>query len=195
MEEFTVHKRRNLKAHKWTRRILSLHPKLGVAAITDRGRSDDRFHECMRVSSVLIWPQYNKKHVKENFSSMEAMLTVRVKGIPAKIGVREKPSPTGPVRVYRYTMKGPEAEKHTWMLRFNNYEDFEKAMKLVQSMQTAEENYPVVRYAEAQRLEEGCESVTDEVEMEGLLSRPIIHGNLKDDLVPIRAQWQQIRPK
>ncbi|AYU81459.1 hypothetical protein LdCL_310033300 [Leishmania donovani] len=194
MEEFNVQKQSSLKADKWTRRVLSLHPKLGIAAITDRGRPEDRFHECMRVSSMQIWPQYNKKHVKESFSSMEVMLTVRMKGIPAKVGVREKQSATGPVKIYRYTMKGPEAEKHTWMLRFNNYEDFEKAVNLVQSMQTVENN-SLVRYGETHRPEEGCKGVTDEVEVEEFLPRPVMYGNVEDELAPIRAQWQQARPK
>lgn len=195
MEEFPVQKQSSLKADKWTGCVLSLHAKLGIAAITDRGRPGDRFHACMRVSRVQVWPQYNKKHVKESFSSTEVMLTVRMKGIPAKIGVREKQSATGPVKIYRYTIKGHKAEKYTWMLRFNNYEDFEKAMHLVQSMQTAGENYSVVRYGETQRLEEGCEGVTGELETEEFLPHPVVYGNLKDVLAPIRAQWQQTRSK
>ncbi|KAG5497068.1 hypothetical protein GH5_01597 [Leishmania sp. Ghana 2012 LV757] len=195
MEEFDVYKRGTLKASKWTKRVLSLYPHLGIAAITRHNRPQDRFYRCMRVSSVHIWPQYNQKHVTENFDSMAVKLTVRVKGIPAKIRVREAHSATGPVKVYRYTMKGPEAVKHTWMLRFRSYEEFEGAMRLFQAMKVSDQLSSVATSAETRRPAQGGEETTAEDEIDALLQRSIIPGDLNQGLEPIRAHWQQTRLK
>ncbi|KAG5497080.1 hypothetical protein GH5_01609 [Leishmania sp. Ghana 2012 LV757] len=195
MEEFDVYKRGTLKASKWTKRVLSLHSHLGIAAITRHNSPQDRFYRCMRVSSVHIWPQYNQKHVKENFDSMEVKLTVRVKGIPAKIRVREARSATGPVKVYHYTMKGPEAVKHTWMLRFRSYEEFEEAMRLFQAMKVSDQHSSLATSAETRRPVQGGEETTAEDEIDALLQRSMIPGDLNQGLEPIRAHWQQTRLK
>ncbi|KAG5472142.1 hypothetical protein CUR178_02816 [Leishmania enriettii] len=195
MEEFDVYKRGILKASKWTPRVLSLHSHLGIAAITHHNRPQDRFYRCMRVSSVHIWPQYNQKHVKENFDSMALKLTVRVKGIPAKIRVREARRATGPVKVYHYTMKGPEAAKHTWMLRFRNYEEFEGAMRLFQAMKVSDQYSSLVTSAETRLPAQGAEETTAEDEIDALLQGSMIPGDLNQGLEPIRAHWQRTRLK
>ncbi|KPA74443.1 hypothetical protein ABB37_09130 [Leptomonas pyrrhocoris] len=95
MEEFVVVKQGSIKSGNWTQRVLSLHPNLGLAAITSKDAQDDKLYECVRVANVQVWPQYQGKHIKESYQSTEAKLTVRAKGLPAKIGIREVKTPTG----------------------------------------------------------------------------------------------------
>ncbi|KAG5471468.1 hypothetical protein LSCM1_01557 [Leishmania martiniquensis] len=195
MEEFNVYKRGTVKASKWTTRVLSVHSHLAIAAITSRDAPKDKFYQCMRVSCVHMWPQYKQKHVKEDFDSMAVKLTVRIKGTPAKIGVREERGTGGSIKIYRYTMRGPEATKHTWMLRFRNYEEFEGAMRLFQAMKLSEQSSSVTTSAETRRSTQGGEETTVDGEIEGLLPRSIIPGDLNEGLAPIREHWQQTRLK
>ncbi|GET91252.1 hypothetical protein, unknown function [Leishmania tarentolae] len=148
MDVFHVQTQSSRKAGKWTRRVLSLHSHLGIAAITDSDTAEDTLRDGMRISSAQIWPQYDKKRVKENVFSMDAMLTMHVKGVAAKIRVREKQNSRGSGKIYSYTMKGTGKETLTWTLRFDSHEDLEKAMSLIGCMMTVGENCPVVRYAD-----------------------------------------------
>ncbi|CAJ1011043.1 hypothetical protein Q4I28_006357 [Leishmania naiffi] len=195
MEEFNTLKQSSRNAGKWSYFVLSIHSQLGVAAITDCNNADGGFYQCMRVANVQIWPQYSKKHIKEKFESMEAMLTVRVKGIPAKVGVREAPSATGPTKIYSYTMRGPEATKHTWMLRFSKYEEFEGAMHLFQAMKLSDLHLSVPKRVEGRQQTKELGEGTVEVDLSELTPCTIIYGNLSEGLAPIRAEWQQKQPK
>jgi hypothetical protein len=138
MEEVVVLKQGSIKAGNWTQRVLSLHVPLGLAAITSKDSQEDRFYQCMRVANVQIWPQYKEKHVKEGFQSQQAKLTIRMKGLPARIGFREVQTPTGPERIYRFTRPGPGAEHLTWMLRFHSFADLEKTVRFLQSMKVGD---------------------------------------------------------
>lgn len=195
MEEFTVLKQGAYKAGNWTSRVLSIHSALGVAAITAQDKPEETLqHQCIYVTSAQIWPQFKETHIKEPPQTMEAKLTIRVKGIPAKIGVREEQGAAGPTRIYRYTKKDPDASKFTWMVRFDTYEKFEKAVRLFQAMKPADDNSSAAGRSLTERPpKEAAQggALVEGLEVEGAVPHSMIPGNLDEELAPIRAQWQR----
>lgn len=196
MEEFVVLKQGSYKSGNWTQRVLSLHPNLGLAAITSKDSQEDRLYQCMRVGNVQIWPQFQKKHLKEDFQSQEAKLTLRVKGLPAKVGFREMNTPSGPQRIYRFTRPGPGAEHLTWMLRFRSFDDFEKAVRLLQSMRVGDTVAPSTRAASnAAPGDLGGEGEEVKQEVDTTAVSAMIAGDLEEELRAIRGQNQTKPPQ
>lgn len=192
MEEFTVLKQGSFKSSNWTQRILSLHTPLGLASITSKDSQEDRLYQSVRVGSVQIWPQYLAKHIKEDFQSAEAKLTIRVKGLPAKIAFRDMATPEGSQRIYRFTRPGPGAQHLTWMLRFRNLDDFEKAVRLLQSMKVGDRLEKPKSEASVQAegdLGGDGEEVKQEVDAGGV--NTIIAGDLEEELRAIRGGAKQ----
>ncbi|KAK7201509.1 hypothetical protein NESM_000214700 [Novymonas esmeraldas] len=134
MEEFAVLKQGRWRTANWTARVLSIHSRLGLAAITARDNAGDTLHHGMRVTSVVIWPLYGEKRIKESFDSMEARLTVRVTGVAATVRPRGTDGGTDAVPHYTYTSTGAKSDMQTWMLRFLNYDDLERALRLLHAV-------------------------------------------------------------
>lgn len=192
MEEFTVMKQGSYKSGNWTQRVLSVHAPLGLASITAKDSQENKLYQSVRVGSVQIWPQYQAKHIKENFQSQEAKLTIRVKGVPAKIGFRDMNTNAGTQRIYRFTRSGPTAEHLTWMLRFSSFDALEKAVRLFQSMKVGDRlerpQGGTSEQAEGDLGGEG-EEVKQEVDVGGV--QTIIAGDLEEELQAIRGTAQQ----
>ncbi|KPI88073.1 hypothetical protein ABL78_2849 [Leptomonas seymouri] len=192
MEEIVVYKQNSVKSGKWTQRVLSLHADLGLAAITSKDAQEDKLHKCMRLANVQIWPQYEEKHIKDDYQSSEAKLTVRVKGLPAKIGFRDVSKPAGPQRIYRYTRPSPGAEHLAWMIRFKSLEDLEKAVRLFRSMKPCDMT-PSAAPAIAAELPSGVDD--DGAEVQAPAVKRMIEGDVEKELHMIREPMQQASSK
>lgn len=189
MDEFVVLKQGSFKSGNWTQRVFSLHPGLGLASITSKDSQDDKLYQSMRVGNVQIWPQYLAKHIKEDFQSAEAKLTLRIKGLPAKIGFREINTPAGPQRIYRFTRPGPGAEHLTWMIRFSSFDEFERAVRLLQSMKVGDTIASSTRASSSATqgdLGGDAEEVKQEVDKTAVAS--MIAGDLDEELRAIRGR-------
>lgn len=137
MEQIVVEKRGRWNSHHWTQRVLSLSTLLGVATLSQRGHADQCHRKCIHVSTVQMWPHFAAKHLHENLNSMEAKLTLRVKGVAVKLGERlvHREGEDGmPQHVYRYTQRNCGGDARFWMLRFATFADLEKAVHLFQSV-------------------------------------------------------------
>ena len=189
MDEFVVLKQGSFKSGNWTQRVFSLHPGLSLASITSKDSQDDKLYQSMRVGNVQIWPQYLAKHIKEDFQSTEAKLTLRIKGLPAKIGFREINTPAGPQRIYRFTRPGPGAEHLTWMIRFSSFDEFERAVRLLQSMKVGDTIASSTRASSSATqgdLGGDAEEVKQEVDKTAVAS--MIAGDLDEELRAIRGR-------
>lgn len=135
MEQIAVEKQGSWNHRRWSQRVLSLSTLLGIAAITADGNVDDAAHrKCLHVTQVQLWPHYSRRHVREDFDSMAAKLTLRVKGGAVRLGERTVQRADGPLRVYSYTQRNAAAFQHSWMLRFATFADLERAVHLFQAI-------------------------------------------------------------
>jgi hypothetical protein len=134
MEQVVVEKRGSYSRRHWTQRVLSLFTHLGVVAISQDGHVENNYHKCVHVTSVQMWPHYKKSHVREDFDSMEAKLTIRVKGFAVRVGDRVVNRAEGPVHVYSYTQRNAAVDMCAWMLRFATYADLERTVHLFEAI-------------------------------------------------------------
>lgn len=136
MEQIVVEKRGRWKTHHWSQRLLSLSALLGVATLSQRGHVEDCHRKCLHVSAVQMWPHYDPKHLHGDFNSMEAKLTLRVRGSAVRLGERVvQRGPGEPAQnVFHYTQRNCSSDVRAWMLRFATFADLEKAVHLFRSV-------------------------------------------------------------
>ncbi|KPA74441.1 hypothetical protein ABB37_09129 [Leptomonas pyrrhocoris] len=216
MEQIVVTKRGRWKRGHWSQRVLSLCPILGVAALSHKAQTDEHDRKCLHVTSMQMWPRYNEAHIREDATSMEAKLTLRVKGMAVLLGERVVTRADGPQVVYRYTQRDASEDQRAWMLRFSTFADLEKAVRLFQAFrplshpktltgtspspaQTSKEEAAVAFALEnadtpAAACAEGRndgDPLDDELVMAGVMSSSVVEGDVESDLASIRSQWEQ----
>ncbi|KAK7201508.1 hypothetical protein NESM_000214600 [Novymonas esmeraldas] len=139
MAEFTVEKRGSLNASHWTQRVLTIYTtSLGLVSITRQDQPTEGAQRTMRVSSVQLWPTYKPSSIKEKQSSVEAMLSLRIKGDYVRVHRDFAESKGDSQAATRFTKRATTADEATWMLRFSSFDDLAAAARLLATMTPAQ---------------------------------------------------------
>lgn len=80
MQQLLVNKQSDLFHIQWTSRVMTIDPQQHVVYISRKGDPSAVAHHKMYVSHIVLWPRYNAGKIVDRFHSVDAILTVRLKG-------------------------------------------------------------------------------------------------------------------